>query len=98
MHPEIVIVPVVFLIPAVVIIVRMAFRHREKMAAFSRPSVESSGIEARLERVEQSLEAIAIEMERVGEGQRFLTRLLANKPQALSDGAEVSPERVNNPR
>jgi hypothetical protein len=38
----------------------------------------------RLERIEQSVDAIAIEVERVTEGQRFLTRLLTDKqPVAL---------------
>ena len=32
---------------------------------------------ARLERMEQSLDAIAVEVERVSEGQRFTTKLLA---------------------
>jgi hypothetical protein len=42
--------------------------------------------EARLERIEQAVEAIALEVERISEGQRFTTRLLseqsrpANKP------------------
>ncbi len=33
----------------------------------------------RLERIEQAVDAIAIEMERVSEGQRFTTRLLAER-------------------
>jgi hypothetical protein len=35
--------------------------------------------EARLERLEQAVDAIAVEMERVGEGQRFVTKLLAER-------------------
>ena len=30
-------------------------------------------------RVEQAIEAIAVEMERLGEGQRFLTRVLSER-------------------
>ena len=33
---------------------------------------------ARLERMEQAMDAIAIEIERVSEGQRFVTRLMAD--------------------
>lgn len=33
----------------------------------------------RLERIEQAVDAIAIEMERVSEGQRFTTKLLAER-------------------
>src|SRR6478672_8806411 len=34
-------------------------------------------VTGRLERIEQSLEAVAIEVERISEGQRFTTRLLS---------------------
>lgn len=36
-------------------------------------------IGARMERMEQSLEAIALEIERISEGQRFTTKLLADR-------------------
>jgi hypothetical protein len=36
-------------------------------------------VSARLERIEQSLEAIALEVERISEGQRFTTKLLAER-------------------
>jgi hypothetical protein len=36
----------------------------------------------RLERMEQSLDAIAIEVERISEGQRFTTKLLADRTSA----------------
>jgi hypothetical protein len=39
-------------------------------------------IEARLERMEQALDAVAVEMERVSEGQRFTTRLLSERTEA----------------
>lgn len=39
-------------------------------------------VEARLERMEQALDAVAVEMERVSEGQRFTTRLLSEKGEA----------------
>ncbi|MBX9928103.1 MAG: hypothetical protein K2X99_04245 [Gemmatimonadaceae bacterium] len=40
----------------------------------------------RLERLERGMEAIAVEMERVGEGQRFVTKLLAERDRTLSSG------------
>ncbi|CAN5150149.1 hypothetical protein BH23GEM2_BH23GEM2_18340 [soil metagenome] len=43
-------------------------------------------IGARLERMEQSIEAIALEIERISEGQRFTTKLLAERT-----GAAASP-------
>jgi hypothetical protein len=41
-------------------------------------------LEARLERMERGIESIAVEIERISEGQRFTTRLLAEqRPAAL---------------
>ncbi len=37
------------------------------------------GVEDRLDRIERGVEAIALEVERVSEGQRFVTKLLAEK-------------------
>ena len=44
-------------------------------------------VAARLERMEQAIDAIAVEMERVSEGQRFTTKLLTER------GAERLPAR-----
>lgn len=91
--PEIIIVPAVFAIPAIVLVVRMAFRHKEKMAALTLPPAKelTTSIDDRLARVEQAVDAIAIEMERVGEGQRFLTKILAERtPQALAEGSAAA--------
>jgi hypothetical protein len=46
-----------------------------------RPEVrrESFDEDARLQRIEHAVEAIAIEIERLGEGQRFTTKLLAQR-------------------
>ena len=35
---------------------------------------------ARLERMEQAIDAIAVEVERISEGQRFTSKLLAGRP------------------
>ena len=40
----------------------------------------------RLQRIEQSIEAVAIEVERVGEAQRFMVRLHAPNQKEASDG------------
>ena len=49
----------------------------------------------RLERLEQGVEAIAIEIERVSEGQRFVTKLLSeNAPQVRLQQGEQVAERV----
>ncbi|MDQ6829938.1 MAG: hypothetical protein M3081_13850 [Gemmatimonadota bacterium] len=77
--PEVIVVPAVFGIPAAVLYARMKFRHTEKMATIEAGMKTSPEIEARLTRVEQAVDAVAIEVERVGEGQRYLTKLLAER-------------------
>jgi hypothetical protein len=47
----------------------------------------SPEVQARLERMEQALDSIAIEVERISEGQRFTTKLLAERNNAV--GATV---------
>jgi hypothetical protein len=44
----------------------------------------------RLERMEQSIDAIAVEVERISEGQRFTTKLLSE-----SNDARALPERAS---
>jgi len=39
----------------------------------------SSAMEARLERMEHAVDAIAVEIERISEGQRFTTKLLSER-------------------
>jgi hypothetical protein len=43
-------------------------------------------VTARLERIEQAVEAVAIEVERISEGQRFTTKLLSDR------AADVVPQ------
>lgn len=70
---------IVFLICATVVVVtfaRMFFKRGEHRRG---PELGASAIEQRLGRIEQAVDAIAIEMERVSEGQRFTTKLLADR-------------------
>ena len=43
-----------------------------------RPAVPAE-VTARLERIEQAVDAVAIEVERISEGQRFTTKLLSDR-------------------
>ena len=92
--PEIVIVPVVFAIPAIVAIVRMSFKHKEKMASLTGTANSNPMLEARLQRIEEAVETIAVEIERMGEGQRFVTKLLAERTGQLP---EPKPQRATTP-
>jgi hypothetical protein len=47
----------------------------------------------RLTRLDQAVDAIAVEVERIGEGQRFMTRVLAEKPAAAAAALGAAPEQ-----
>ncbi len=83
--PEVIIVPIVFGLPTVAFMFRMLLKHKEKMAALHAPQDQAT-IDARLQRVEQAMDAVAVEIERIGESQRFLTKVLTDK--SLPSGAD----------
>ena len=59
----------------------LAFRRWRRKRKGPKPAVKLNDENARrLERLEQGMEAIAIEIERVSEGQRFVTKLLSEAP------------------
>jgi hypothetical protein len=45
----------------------------------SRDPITPPDVTARLERMEQAIDSIAVEIERISEGQRFTTKLLAER-------------------
>ena len=49
-------------------------------------------VRARLERIEQAVDAIALEVERISEGQRFTTRLLSERATERLSAAEPTRE------
>jgi hypothetical protein len=59
-------------------IANAAVAHRRGEARAEKGSVPSVS-EARLARIEQAVEAIALEVERISEGQRFTTKLLSEQ-------------------
>jgi hypothetical protein len=69
--------------------------HREKMAGMSMASQGLVSSDERLARVEQAVESIAIEMERIGEGQRYVTKLLnePGRPVPQASAPAKVPER-----
>ncbi len=85
---EAIVVPIVFGIPGVVIMTKMWFNHKEKMAGLAGPRTGTALLDARLARVEQAVESIAVEIERVSEGQRFVTKLMIDR---ASPGAGQLP-------
>jgi len=64
----------------------IAARRREAGASEETAAAEPPGeLSSRLSGLEHSLDAIAVEVERVGEGQRFLTRLFAERGERDSE-------------
>lgn len=68
----------VIAIPISIAYARRIWRGKPQL---SMPKVDE--IAPRLDRIEQAMDAIAIEVERVSEGQRFVTKILAERPQAM---------------
>lgn len=58
------------------------------------PSRSSPETDMRLERIEHAIDAMAVEVERISEGQRFVTKLLADRQERVAIPA--SPQRPGN--
>jgi hypothetical protein len=77
--------------PLALSISRLLWKRGSRMATQAPGMRVESG--ERLERIEQGMDAIAIEVERVSEGQRFVTRLLSERG-GLGLNAAQAPEAV----
>jgi hypothetical protein len=88
--PVVSILSVFVLLPIAISIARNIWR-RGSASPVSQPDRESV---QRLERMEQAMDAIAIEIERVSEGQRFVTRLLSEQRGGTIAAGQQSAEPV----
>jgi hypothetical protein len=59
-----------------------------------RSGATDQATQQRLEQLQQSVDTIAIEVERISEGQRFVTRLLSDKERAALSGGAAEPVRM----
>ncbi|HJP84477.1 MAG TPA: hypothetical protein VJ852_00675 [Gemmatimonadaceae bacterium] len=75
-------IPLFFIMSAVYFVSRRRWKRQARRAPPMLPAVEAE----RLQRVENGIEAMAIEIERISEGQRFVTKLLSE-----SRGLESTP-------
>ena len=83
MWDEDIIVPIAFFVTVIVMavaipLVRGIVRRWDKKGVTPSLPPDAS---ARLERIEQAIDAMSIEVERIAEGQRFVTRLMADRAQ-----------------
>jgi hypothetical protein len=60
-----------------------------------RVPIALEGLQERLERIENTVDSTAIEVERISEGNRFVAKLLAER--AGEEPAESLPKRVTTP-
>jgi hypothetical protein len=73
---------VLFIMVGVTIIgapIARAIARRIERGAGGSPSALPNDLEARLDRMEHAIDAIAVEVERISEGQRFTSKLLAGR-------------------
>ena len=93
MTPVAIIFTIFVLCPLAVSLSRLFWRRGN----VQRASLASVADSQRMERLEQAVDSIAIEVERISEGQRFVTRLMsegrAQAPVAVGNGAESVPVR-----
>lgn len=63
------------------------------------PTPVPNDVTMRLDRIEQAVDTIAIEVERISEGQRFVTRLMAGRPAtpAAADGSASDKAMAQQP-
>jgi hypothetical protein len=97
MGPEIV-VPLGAFATAIVLAigVPLARAYSRRMDADARNPRIPSEVADRLERMEQTLEAVAIEVERITEGQRFTTKLLS-EGRSAADGRPIPSSAASPP-
>lgn len=94
-----IIVPVGAFIMAIVIAigVPLARAYARKMDAESRNPRIPPEIAERLERMEQAIDSVALEVERISEGQRFTTKLLsegrAPESRQVAPSAAIAQDR-----
>ena len=87
-----VMIPIIALliVPVTAIGFPLARAYAKRMEKGESTSRIPSDVSARLERMEQAIDSIAVEVERISEGQRFTTKLLSERSGASVAG-DVSP-------
>ena len=93
MHPDGVWIPILALslAPIMAIGIPIARAIVRRMDREVQPSSLPPDVAGRLERMEQTIDSIAIEVERISEGQRFTTKLLAERNATQPSGAPNPP-------
>lgn len=88
--PIVAIVSVFVLLPIAIAIARLIWR-RATRGPHAAAAVPDHGTQQKLDHLQQAVDTIAIEVERISEGQRFVTKLMSDR--SLGSGA-AEPVRV----
>ena len=76
---EILMAAIVIGLPSMVVLTMVVLRHRERMVRLNEAHGNPALLDSRLSRMEVAIESMAVEIERVSEGQRFVTKLLSDR-------------------
>ena len=72
------------------IVLAFAWR-RARMEQFARIATELEGINARVDQVVTAVDTIAVEVERIGEAERFAAKALASRVGLSAEGRVITP-------
>lgn len=93
MHPDPVWIPIIALCVGAIcgIGIPIARAYGRKIDRGPSQTSLPPDVTMRLERMEQAIESIAIEVERISEGQRFTTKLLSERPTGAASLPSAPP-------
>lgn len=89
MGPEVLVPLGSFIMITTIVVSVLRYRERSRSHSLGADPVALE-ITTRLDRMEQAIDAIAVEVERVTEGQRFVTKLMVDR--AREPGALTAPQ------
>jgi hypothetical protein len=72
----------------IVSILNSVVRYRRAGRTGATPTEDLKGIETKLANMQEAIDAVAVEVERISEGQRFTTKLLAERAGVPVEAAE----------
>ena len=86
-----ILIPIIFVasIPIIAIGLPIARAYASRLSRMPITPTIPHEVSARLERMEQAIDSIAVEVERISEGQRFTTKLLAERTGAAPALPEI---------
>lgn len=64
---------------ASIVVLRLSFAAARRLEQRPKTDAIPSDVAARLERIEHAVDSVAIEVERISEGQRFTTKVLSER-------------------